>query len=184
MRLQVTARHGHVNDSVRSYAEEKLTKLERRLHDTPAIERDAVDASTTRRSRTTTSSRQSSTRRGRRLHGREAAATYEAAIDRLLDKLERQVERYRDKRVHERADARNPPDGSRRCRRAASSRDRRRPAQESAGSEPLDRTGAYRRSPTRKAHRGAPRPAQTVGVVGASTACAAAPSEQHVSCRR
>jgi ribosome-associated translation inhibitor RaiA len=32
---------------------------------------------------------------------REAATTYEAAVDQLLDKLERQIERYRDKRVLE-----------------------------------------------------------------------------------
>ena len=35
------------------------------------------------------------------LVARESAPTYEAAIDRLLDKLERQVERYRDKRTVE-----------------------------------------------------------------------------------
>ena len=43
---------------------------------------------------------------------REAATTYEAAIDRLLDKLERQVERYRDKRtteVRRRAQQQEPP---------------------------------------------------------------------------
>ena len=39
--------------------------------------------------------------KGPNLVAREAAPTYEAAIDKLLDKLERQVERYRDKRVHE-----------------------------------------------------------------------------------
>ena len=39
--------------------------------------------------------------KGPSLVARESAATYEAAIDRLLDKLERQVERYRDKRTLE-----------------------------------------------------------------------------------
>jgi ribosome-associated translation inhibitor RaiA len=39
--------------------------------------------------------------KGPNLHGREAAATYEAATDLLVDKLERQVERRRDKVVHE-----------------------------------------------------------------------------------
>ena len=32
---------------------------------------------------------------------REAATSYEAAVDKLVDKLERQIERYRDKRVLE-----------------------------------------------------------------------------------
>ena len=39
--------------------------------------------------------------KGPNLVARESAPTYEAAIDRLLDKLERQVERYRDKRTVE-----------------------------------------------------------------------------------
>ena len=39
--------------------------------------------------------------KGPNLHGREAAATYEAAADVLVDKLERQIERRRDKVVHE-----------------------------------------------------------------------------------
>jgi ribosome-associated translation inhibitor RaiA len=39
--------------------------------------------------------------KGPHLFGREAAATYEAATDLLVDKLERQVERRRDKVVHE-----------------------------------------------------------------------------------
>jgi ribosome-associated translation inhibitor RaiA len=38
---------------------------------------------------------------------RESATTYEAAIDRLLDKLERQVERYRDKRTVEKRRSQN-----------------------------------------------------------------------------
>ncbi|MDH4177328.1 MAG: ribosome-associated translation inhibitor RaiA [Thermoleophilia bacterium] len=101
MRLQLTARHGSVPDSVRKYVERKLTKLERRIHDAtvievvldremnPKIAEDHVVEATIHT-------------KGPSLHGREAAVTYEAATDRLVDKLERQVERYRDKRVHER----------------------------------------------------------------------------------
>jgi putative sigma-54 modulation protein len=115
MRLQVTVRHGNVNDAIRSYVEAKFTKLERRLHDTtlidvvldrernPKIPEDHVVEATIYA-------------KGPTLHGREAATTYEAATDLLIDKLERQVERYRDKRVHERrrrspgADVLPPPD--------------------------------------------------------------------------
>ena len=39
--------------------------------------------------------------KGPNLVAREAATTYEAAVDQLVDKLERQIERYRDKRVLE-----------------------------------------------------------------------------------
>ena len=39
--------------------------------------------------------------KGQNIVAREAATTYEAAVDQLVDKLERQIERYRDKRVLE-----------------------------------------------------------------------------------
>jgi ribosome hibernation promoting factor len=39
--------------------------------------------------------------KGPTLVAKESALTYEAAVDRLVDKLERQIERYRDKRTHE-----------------------------------------------------------------------------------
>jgi len=39
--------------------------------------------------------------KGPNLFGREASSTYEAATDLLVDKLERQVERLRDKKVRE-----------------------------------------------------------------------------------
>ena len=100
MRFQVTARHDHVGDDVRQYAEQKLSKLERRLHDLTLVE--------------VTFSREHNPSiaddhtveaivhaKGPNLVARESATTYEAAIDRLLDKLERQVERYRDKRTKE-----------------------------------------------------------------------------------
>lgn len=100
MRLQVKAPHAHVNDSVRSYAEEKLSKLDRRLHDLALVE--------------VTLSREHNPSiaddhvveaivygKGPTIVVREAAPTYEVAIDRLLDKLERQVERHRDKRTVE-----------------------------------------------------------------------------------
>ena len=101
MRLTLTVRHGQVNDTIRSYVEAKFKKLERRLHDAteidvvldrernPKIADDHIVEATIHA-------------KGPTLHGREAAATYEAAADLLIDKLERQVERYRDKRVHER----------------------------------------------------------------------------------
>lgn len=111
MRLQVTARNGHVDDSVRRYAEGKLGKLDRRVHDLTLVE--------------LTLSREKNPSiaddhlaeaiiytKGPNIVAREAASTYEAAIDKLLDKLERQVERYRDKRTHEvrrRAQQTTPP---------------------------------------------------------------------------
>jgi putative sigma-54 modulation protein len=100
MRLQVKAHHGHVSDSVRAYAEKRLAKLSRRLYDETLVEV------------TLTQEHNPSIRddhsaegivytKGSNIVARESAATYEAAIDRLVDKLDRQVERHREKRVLE-----------------------------------------------------------------------------------
>lgn len=100
MRLQVTARHGHVDDSIRIFAEQKLAKLDRRL---PA---DVLVEVTLSREHNPSIANDHAAEaivhtKGSSLVARESAPTFEAAIDRLLDKLERQVERYRDKRTVE-----------------------------------------------------------------------------------
>ena len=101
MRLQIKARHGHVNDSVRRYAEEKLGKLGRRVHDLTVIEL------TLSRERNPSIADDHAAEaivhtKGPNIVVREQATTWEAAIDRLIDKLERQVERQRDMKTHER----------------------------------------------------------------------------------
>lgn len=100
MRLQVKAHKGHVSDRVRAYAEKRLAKLDRRLYEgtlvevtlerlnNPSIREDHVAEGVVYA-------------KGSNIVARESAETYEAAIDRLVDKLERQIERYRDKRTHE-----------------------------------------------------------------------------------
>ena len=100
MRLNLTVRRGQVNEGVRSYVEAKFVKLGRRLHDgtlvevvldrerNPKIPNDHVVEAEVHV-------------KGPNLHGREAATTYEAATDVLVDKLERQIERLRDKKVQE-----------------------------------------------------------------------------------
>lgn len=100
MRLQVKAHKGHVSEQVRAYAEKRLGKLDRRLYEdtlveltlerlnNPSIREDHVADAVVYT-------------KGPNVVAREAAETYEAAIDRLVDKLERQIERHRDKRTHE-----------------------------------------------------------------------------------
>jgi putative sigma-54 modulation protein len=101
MRVQVKARHGHVNDSVRSYAEEKLGKLARRVHDLTVIE-----LTLSRENNPSIADDHAAEAivhtKGPKIVVHEQAATWEAAIDRLIDKLERQVERRRDMQTHER----------------------------------------------------------------------------------
>jgi putative sigma-54 modulation protein len=100
MRLQVKAHRGHVSDQVRAYAEKRLGKLERRLYagtlvevtmsrqNNPSIKNDHLAEAVVHT-------------KGPNIVAHESAESYEAAIDRLVDKLERQIERYRDKRTHE-----------------------------------------------------------------------------------
>ena len=100
MQLKLTARHDNPSDATRQYAEAKLSKLDRRLHDLTLVE---VTFSRERNPSIADDHTVDAVvhTKGPNLVARESAATYEAAIDKLLDKLERQVERYRDKRTVE-----------------------------------------------------------------------------------
>jgi putative sigma-54 modulation protein len=97
MRLQVKGRNIEVSDSIRRYAEDKLGKLERQLADPTQVELElaiehnpSIAANHVAEATIWT--------KGPTLRAREAATSYEASIDQLVDKLERQVKRYRAKR--------------------------------------------------------------------------------------
>ena len=100
MRLQVKAHKGHVSDTVRAYAEKRLAKLDRRLYEGPLVEvtLERLNNPSIRDDHVADAVVHT---KGPNIVARESAETYEAAIDRLVDKLERQIERYRDKRTHE-----------------------------------------------------------------------------------
>jgi ribosome hibernation promoting factor len=100
MRLQVTVRRGHVSDAVRRYVESKLAKLGRRLHPDTLVEI-VLDRERNPKIADDHVVEAELHMKGPNLFGREAATTYEAATDLLVDKLERQIERLRDKKVHE-----------------------------------------------------------------------------------
>jgi putative sigma-54 modulation protein len=111
MRLQMKALHDQINDSVWRYADEKLRKLDRRLHDLTLVEL-TLSREHNPSIRDDHAAEAIVYTKGPTIVAHEAATTYEAAIDKLVDKLERQVERYRDKRTHEvrrRANHREPP---------------------------------------------------------------------------
>jgi len=101
MQLKLTARHDNPSDAVRTYAERRLAKLEKRLHAQTQVEITFSRAWNPSIADDHTVDAVVHTK-GPDLVARESAPTYEAAIDKLLDKLERQVERYRDKRTVER----------------------------------------------------------------------------------
>ena len=97
MRLQVKGRNVDVSDGIRAYAEEKLRKLERHLNDATqvdlelAVERNPSIAANQVAEATIWT-------KGPTLRARETSHDMKASIDQLVDKLERQVKRYRDRR--------------------------------------------------------------------------------------
>ena len=96
MRLQVKGRGIEVSESVRAYAEGKFRKLERQLDD-PEIELELhVEANPKIAEDHTVEAAIRSRRLSLRAHA--SARAFPGAIDQLVDKLERQVKRYREMR--------------------------------------------------------------------------------------
>ena len=107
MRLQVKGKNVEVTDSIREYAEEKLSKLERQLADPTRVE---LELAVERNPSIAANHVAEATiwTKGPVLRAREASADHKASIDQLVDKLERQVKRYREKR----RSRRGPVDGA------------------------------------------------------------------------
>ena len=108
MQLRVKGRGVEVTDALRSYAEKRLGRLERQLPDSqielqlsaehnPSIKDSHVAEATVRT-------------KGPVLRARESSHDMRASIDQLVDKLERQVTRYREKRGRRRRASRQAPD--------------------------------------------------------------------------
>ena len=115
MRLQVKAVHDQLSDSVKEYVEKRIGKLERRLYDDTLVE--VTLGKETNPSISDDHWAEAIVyMKGPNLVAKEHAPAYEAAIDRLVDKLERQLDRYKDKRIEKpRRDARQrvePPPAS------------------------------------------------------------------------
>ena len=100
MRLQVKALHDTIDDSVRAYVEKRIGRLGKRLYAQTLVEV-TLWREKNPSIRDDHSAEAIVYTKGPNLVARESALTYEAAIDLLAEKLERQIERYRDKRVHE-----------------------------------------------------------------------------------
>jgi putative sigma-54 modulation protein len=106
MRLQVKTQRDHVSDSVKDYVEKRIGKLDRRLYSGTLVE--------------VTLGKESNPSiadghwveaivymKGPNLVAKEHAPAYEAAVDRLVDKLERQLDKHKNKRIEKpRRDAR------------------------------------------------------------------------------
>jgi putative sigma-54 modulation protein len=113
VRLQVKGKNVEVTDSIREYAEEKLSKLGRQLADPTRVELELAVERNPSISQNHVAEATIWTK-GPILRAREASADHKASIDQLVDKLERQVKRYREKRRPRRsqlADVAVPEDG-------------------------------------------------------------------------
>ena len=108
MQLRVKGRGVEITDAIRSYAEKRLGKLERQLPD-PQIELE-LSAETNPSIKANNIAEATVWTKGPVLRARESSQDMRASIDQLVDKLERQVTRYREKRGRRRRASRQAPD--------------------------------------------------------------------------
>ena len=97
MRLQVKGRNLEVSEQMRKYAEDKLGKLDRLVKDPTRVELELLVEKNPSISDNHVAEATVWTK-GPVLRAREASGDMKASIDQLVDKLERQVKRYREKR--------------------------------------------------------------------------------------
>ena len=97
MRLQVKGKNVEVSEAIRTYAEEKLGRLGRQLADPTRVELELAVEKNPSISANHVAEGTIWTK-GPVLRAKEASTDMRASIDLLVDKLERQVTRYRQKR--------------------------------------------------------------------------------------
>jgi putative sigma-54 modulation protein len=110
MRLQVKGKNVEISDSIRRYAEDKLRKLDRQLHELTQVELElrvernpSISANQVAEVTVFT--------KGPTLRVTEASTDMKASIDQLTEKLLRQVEHYRAKRRRKQIRGNGTPPG-------------------------------------------------------------------------
>jgi putative sigma-54 modulation protein len=110
MRLHVKGKNHEVSESIRRYAEEKLGKLDRQLHELTQVELEllveknpSIAANQVAEATVWT--------KGPTLRAREASSDMKASIDQLTEKLRRQIEHYRAKRSRRQSRGNGIPTG-------------------------------------------------------------------------
>jgi len=100
MRLQLKGKNVEISDSIRSYAEQKLGKLDKQLPDLVQVE---LELSTEKNPSIRENQVAEATvfTKGHSLRARKATSDMRASIDGLTEKLMREVKEYQDKRRHE-----------------------------------------------------------------------------------
>jgi putative sigma-54 modulation protein len=97
VRLQVKGKNVEVTDSLKDYALQKLGKLEKHLNDAARLELELQVEKNPSISQNQVAEATVWTK-GPVLRARESSTDMKASIDQLVEKLERQARRYRDKR--------------------------------------------------------------------------------------
>ena len=97
MRLQVKGKNVEISESIRRYAEDKMRKLDRQLHELTQVE---LELSVEKNPSIAANQVAEATvgTKGPTLRVTEASTDMKASIDQLTEKLLRQVEHYRGKR--------------------------------------------------------------------------------------
>jgi len=110
MRLQVKGKNVEVSDTIRRYAEEKMRKLDRLLHELTQVE---LELRVERNPSIAANQVAEATiwTKGPTLRAREASSDMKASIDELTEKLLRQVEHYKAKRRGRQARGNGIPPG-------------------------------------------------------------------------
>ena len=100
MRLQLKGKNVEVSDSIRSYAEQKLRKLDKQLSDLVQVD---LELSTEKNPSIRDNQVAEATvfTKGHPLRARAATSDMRASIDGLTDKLLRELKEYQDKRRRE-----------------------------------------------------------------------------------
>ena len=100
MRLQVKGKNLEISDSIRSYAEQKLRKLDKQLGDLVQVE---LELMVERNPSIHDNQVAEATvfTKGHPLRVRAATSDMRASIDGLTDKLSREVKKYQEKRRRE-----------------------------------------------------------------------------------
>jgi putative sigma-54 modulation protein len=101
MQLDVKGKNLEVSDAIRSYAERKLAKLDKQLHELTRVE---VELAVDRNPSVSANQVAEATvwLKGRTLRAREASRDMKASIDQLTEKLLRQVRDASDKKKSKR----------------------------------------------------------------------------------
>jgi len=110
VRLQVKGKNVEVTDSLKDYALQKLGKLDKHLNDAARLELElqveknpSISANQVAEATVWT--------KGPILRARESSTDMKASIDQLVDKLERQATRYREKRRRGHGKGSHPAEG-------------------------------------------------------------------------